>query len=149
MNTLPELFPDALHMPELLSLMQKAVDLASVNMDDRDAIQELGQGWHGDEALAIAIYCAVKYQDDFDKALITAVNHDGDSDSTGALTGSILGAKIGLKGIPEKYTRNLEMKNVLLSIADDLYNDCKMDEDSDYDDPVWTQKYIMCTYSGE
>lgn len=148
MNALPELFPDAEHMDELLSIMQKAIDLAASNEEDLSAIEQIGQGWHGDEALAIAIYCAVKYQNDFDKALITAVNHDGDSDSTGALTGNILGAKIGLKGIPEKYTRNLELKDVILSIADDLYNDCQMEEYSNYDDPVWSEKYIKCTYGG-
>jgi len=148
MKSLPELFPDAKHMSELLSLMQKAMDLAAANMDDRDAIHELGEGWYGDEALAIAIYCAIKYQDDFDKAIIAAVNHDGDSDSTGALTGNILGARIGLKGIPEKYKRDLELKDVILSIADDLYNGCRMEEDSDCDDPVWRRKYIECTYNG-
>lgn len=147
MASLPEVFPKAEHMQELCALLQKAMDFASANMDDRDAIHELGQGWHGDEALAIAVYCAVKYSDDFDKALIAAVNHDGDSDSTGALTGSMLGAKIGLKGIPEKYTRNLELKEVLLAIADDLCHDCTMEEDGENDDPVWSRKYIRCTYS--
>lgn len=146
MKALPELFPDAGHMAELLSLMQKAIDLAAAKTDDRSAIHELGEGWYGDEALAIAVYCAVRYQDDFDKALIASVNHDGDSDSTGALTGSILGTRIGLKGIPEKYKRDLEMKDVILSIADDLYNACGMEEGSDCGDPVWRQKYVECSY---
>ena len=58
---------------------------------------------------------------DFDKALIASVNHKGDSDSTGAVTGNILGAKLGLAGIPEKYTGNLELKDVILRVADDLW----------------------------
>ena len=38
------------------------------------------------------------------------------------------------------------MKDVILSIADDLYNDCKMEEDSDYYDPIWDEKYIRNTF---
>jgi hypothetical protein len=36
-----------------------------------------------EEAIAISVYCALKCKDDFKKALVLAVNHNGDSDSTG------------------------------------------------------------------
>ena len=64
-----------------------------------------------EETLAIAVYCALKYENDFDRALIAAVNHGGDSDSTGAVTGNILGARLGARAIPEKYLDRLELKN--------------------------------------
>lgn len=92
------------------------------------------------------VYCALKYPDDFDKALIASVNHSGDSDSTGAVTGNILGAYLGLSGIPEKYLENLELKNVIRELADDLFNDCKITEYGSYHDEVWEQKYIYKTY---
>ena len=111
------------------------------------------QGWvshrtdSAEEALAIAVYCALKYENDFDSALIAAVNHKGDSDSTGAICGNILGARLGLNGIPEKYITNLELKDLILEIADDLYHDCRMSEyDSTHDDPVWIQKYVKMTW---
>lgn len=63
-------------------------------------IAQLGVGWVGEEALAISVYCALKYQDDFKEAVIAAVNRNGDSDSTGAITGNILGAYLGLSRIP-------------------------------------------------
>ena len=89
----------------------------------------------------------MKYSDNIDKALIASVNHKGDSDSTGAVTGNILGASLGLKGIPEKYTKNLELKDLILEIADDLWQDCQMSEyDSEHRDPVWIQKYIEMSY---
>ena len=44
-----------------------------------------------EETLAIAVYCALKYEQDFDRAVIAAVNHNGDSDSTGAVCGNLLG----------------------------------------------------------
>ena len=130
----------------LLSLMQKAIDLSYSELDDLDAIHLLGQGWVAEETLAIAIYCSLKYPKDMERALIAAVNHGGDSDSTGAVTGNILGASLGIEGIPQKFVENLELRDVILEIADDLYNDCKMTEYGDYYDPVWEAKYITMTY---
>lgn len=75
-----------------------------------------------------------------------SVNHKGDSDSTGAVTGNILGAYLGLKAIPEKYIEHLELKDVILEIAKDLYNDCQMDESCNYRDRTWMKKYVDCTY---
>ena len=144
-ETLPKVFPETKHLQEFQTLMQQAVDLYQSGKADRDAIHALGEGWVGDEALAIAVYCALKYQTDMEKALITAVNHKGDSDSTGAITGNILGAALGIDAIPEKFIDHLELKDTILELADDLYNDCQMD-DYDMDDPVWAAKYIYNTY---
>ena len=88
----------------------------------------------------------MKYPDDIDKALIAAVNHKGDSDSTGAIAGNIVGASVGLSGIPDKYKNNLELYDVIIEIADDLYNDCQMYEYSDYTDEIWVSKYVKKTY---
>ena len=53
-------------------------------------------------------------------AIRTAVNHDGDSDSTGAVCGNILGAYLGYNGIPQKYKDYLELHNLICEIADKL-----------------------------
>lgn len=53
--------------------------------------------------------------------MIAAVNHAGDSDSTGAVTGNLLGAAIGYDAIPQFYKDYLELHDVILHIADDLY----------------------------
>lgn len=115
------IFPWADSLPNFLNKIQLAIDLAGKSENDLDAIHALGAGWCGDEALAIAVYCALKYSDDFDKAIIAAVNHSGDSDSTGAITGNILGAYLGLSKIPEKYTRNLELMDTVSEAADHLF----------------------------
>ena len=103
-------------------LMQKAVDLATDHdiIDDLDAIHQLGEGWIGEEALAIAVYCALKHADNFDAAIIASVNHKGDSDSTGAITGNILGAYLGIDAIPVKYTEKLELIDVIKKVAANL-----------------------------
>ena len=77
---------------ECTQALEQAVALARADCPDLEAVTRLGEGWVGEETLAIAVYCALKYRDDFKKALIAAVNHSGDSDSTGAVTGNILGA---------------------------------------------------------
>lgn len=149
LDTVEEMWPATRERAYFVDLIRKAVELTSENMNDVQAIHQLGEGWVGEEALAIAVYCAVKYANDFDRALIAAVNHNGDSDSTGAITGNILGAKLGLAGIPEKYTRDLELKDIILEIADDLHHDCQMSEyDYEHRDPVWIRKYIEMTYPG-
>lgn len=145
-DALQRQFSDAEHLSKQIELIDRAIALSEDNINDLKAIKELGEGWVAEETLAIAIYCSLKYCDDFDKALIAAVNHSGDSDSTGAVTGNILGAYLGLKGIPQKYLDNLELQNIILEIADDLYNDCKISEYSSYQDEIWEQKYIYKTY---
>jgi ADP-ribosylglycohydrolase len=149
MAAMKECFPAAKHLDELLNLMKRAIDLSSEDKDDVDAIRELGEGWVAEETLAIAIYCSLKYSNSFDKAIIASVNHSGDSDSTGAVTGNIMGAYVGLGGIPEKYIEHLELKDIILEMADDLYNDCKITEYGSYRDDIWEHKYIYHDYSGK
>jgi ADP-ribosylglycohydrolase len=144
--TMEELFANARHIIEFTDLMEKAVMLSGSNVADIDAIHMLGEGWVAEETLAIAIYCALKYPNDFKKAVVTAVNHKGDSDSTGAVTGNILGAYLGLSAIPSQYLENLELKNVILELADDLYNDCQISEYSLSKDEIWENKYLYQTY---
>lgn len=144
--SMERLFPDSRHMNTFTALMKKAIELSEEDLDDLDAIRELGQGWVAEETLAIAVYCALKYSQDFEKAIVASVNHSGDSDSTGAVTGNILGAYLGMKAIPKKFLDNLELKDVILEIADDLFNDCKISEYGSYRDEIWEQKYIYKTY---
>ncbi|WP_307801083.1 ADP-ribosylglycohydrolase family protein [Microbispora triticiradicis] len=56
----------------------------------REKVESLGAGWVAEEALAIAVYCALA-QPDPREALLLAVDHSGDSDSTGVVCGNILG----------------------------------------------------------
>ena len=105
----------------MAELAERAILLASCEQSDFENIQRLGEGWVGEEALAIGLYCALKYFDNFEEAMIVSVNHIGDSDSTGAVTGNILGAAIGYDAIPQFYKEDLEMHNLILHMADDLY----------------------------
>ena len=93
---LEKTFGGGRHVKRQNELTLAACDLAGRDMPDERAIASLGQGWVGEEALAIAVYCALKYEREPVKALIAAVNHSGDSDSTGAIAGNIVGAFLGM-----------------------------------------------------
>lgn len=79
----------------LKKLTLRAIDLAKASAPDDYAIGLLGEGWTAEEAWAISLYCAIRYIDSIEDAIIAAVNHNGDSDSTGSITGNIMGAIYG------------------------------------------------------
>ncbi len=141
-DTAERLFEGDPNLPALTDIINKAVRLSENDADDLDNIHALGEGWVAEETMAIAIYCALKYQGDFSKAIIAAVNHSGDSDSTGAVTGNILGAMVGYEAIDGKWKENLELRDVILEVADDLCHGCQMSEYSSYTDEDWEMKYM-------
>ena len=140
-NMVRELFPDNNYTEELIGIIDDAVDRSENDLDDLENIHALGEGWVAEETMSISIYCALKYEHDFSKAISTAVNHNGDSDSTGAVTGNILGARIGYEAIPEKWKKDLELHDVILELSDDMADGCPMEEYGP-EDPVWMRKYV-------
>jgi len=107
---------------EVLAALQFAADLAISEELPGEAIRQLGQGWVAEEALAIAVYCAL-VAPDFREGVLMAVNHDGDSDSTGAIAGNLLGLILGEGAIPESWLAELELREVITQVANDLF-DC-------------------------
>jgi len=105
---------------ETLNAIEMAETLAASSMPPHEAIAKLGQGWVAEEALAISIYCALVARN-FKEGVVLAVNHDGDSDSTGSITGNLLGAMHGVKAIPPTWLEPLELREVIAEIAQDLY----------------------------
>lgn len=121
-DTLLSLYPnEGASISQLRALTDKALGLVDSPASDVDNIEAIGEGWVAEETLAIAVYCAVKNFDNFEKAIIASVNHKGDSDSTGAVTGNILGAVVGYDAIPEFFKTDLELHDVILHVADDLW----------------------------
>ena len=107
------------HHEETLAAIEASQRLVAADIEPTEAVSELGEGWVAEEALAIGLYCALKAQD-FEPAVIMAVNHDGDSDSTGLIAGHLLGAMQGRTAIPERWLAPLELRGVIEEMADDL-----------------------------
>lgn len=114
------LFPISENLNRLLLLIEQAQTLAHLNAPATEAFKLLGEGWVAEETLAISIYCALKHSKNFEKGILTAVNHSGDSDSTGSITGQILGAYLGFEAIPQKYIQPLELKEIILRTSAEL-----------------------------
>jgi ADP-ribosyl-[dinitrogen reductase] hydrolase len=83
-------------------------------------VESLGKGWIAEEALAIAVYCALVSPDDVRRALILAANHSGDTDSTAAICGNLLGAYHGAGALPADWVAAVELRDVIERLADDL-----------------------------
>ena len=100
------------------SLIDKAVKLSEdTDIDELEAIRSLGAGFVAEETAAISVYCALRFSDSFENAVVASVNHDGDSDSTGAVTGNLMGAYLGYAKIPKKFIANLEFADELTDMA--------------------------------
>lgn len=100
--------------------LDEAVALAGVGMPDPEEIAAiLGGGWVGEEALAIAVACALAAPD-FRSGVTWAVSHSGDSDSTGAICGNILGALGGPDTIPPEWLDALDSADLVAAMATDL-----------------------------
>ena len=119
-QTAGELLKKERHHEETLEALVNAAALAQSNERPEEAIPLIGEGWVAEEALAIGLYCAMKRRS-FRPALLLAVNHRGDSDSTGSICGNLLGAYGGMEVIPNEWILQVEMKDTILSMADRLY----------------------------
>ena len=126
-------YPDDKHAGQLVELLNRAIYLSCQNVEPAAAIAQLGEGWVGEETLAIAVYCSLKFSDSFGAAVIASVNHSGDSDSTGAVTGSIMGTYLGVKAIEERFLEPLELRSVIEEIAEDLYQGAPAVESAEWD----------------
>ncbi|MGS0737645.1 ADP-ribosylglycohydrolase family protein [Pseudomonas sp. GG8] len=84
-----------------------------------ERIDELGGGWIAEQALAIGIWCALSATS-FEQGVINAVNHSGDSDSTGLIAGHLLGIQYGTAAIPPRWLEGLELREVIEKVAEDI-----------------------------
>ena len=114
---------------------------ASHNVSCSDAMEHL-KCTTVPEILAGAVYAALCYENNFDEAMFTAVNHSGCSAAVGAVTGAILGAKLGEEAIPDFYLEPLETVELLRELADDMLQGCPMELGRGLFDDDWDRKYI-------
>ena len=85
--------------------------------DEEKALNYLGEGWIGEEAVALALYCFLKYPDDYKKAVLRGANTNGDSDSVACIAGSISGAYLGIEAIPDDWRKRIEKSEDLEDLA--------------------------------
>ncbi len=106
---------------ETSKAVRAALKLAEAGTPSAAKVESLGGGWVAEEALAIGLYCALVAKS-FAHGVLLAVNHSGDSDSTGSIAGNLLGLLHGEEGIPSHWREQVELSEVVTTVADDLYN---------------------------
>jgi ADP-ribosylglycohydrolase len=105
---------------ETLAAVKRAVTLAKKGKATPEAIESLGGGWVAEEAVAIGLFAALVAKD-FAHGVLFAVNHGGDSDSTGSIAGNILGLIHGEAAIPTRWLERLELRDLIAEVARDLW----------------------------
>ncbi len=125
---------------DLAQQLRGAIALAQSNtLHDEEGMEQLGC-LDAAGCLAGAIFACLRNSNDFDSAMITAVNHSGLSAAVGAITGAVLGAKLGAESLPEFYLESLECASLLEVLADDLA--CGTPALGLFDD-AWDHKYVQ------
>ncbi|CQR60702.1 ADP-ribosylglycohydrolase family protein [Streptomyces leeuwenhoekii] len=108
---------------ETSAALGRALDLAAEGDPSAEKVERLGAGWVAEEALAIGVYAALAAPR-VEDALLLAVNHSGDSDSTGSVCGNIVGARYGDVGLPHDWVERVEGRDRIAALADDLAAEC-------------------------
>jgi len=119
---------------EQVAALDAAVELAGHRPTPEEIEATLGGGWRGEQALAISV-CVALVAEDLRDGLLLAVNHSGDSDSTGAICGNILGAIHGTAAIPAEWLAELELRDVIERVTGDAI------AEFGYLPPNWGDRY--------
>ena len=107
-------------MEETCNIIERVLVLhESAEQPTPTSIEQLGGGWIAEEALAIGLWCALA-ADSLESGVIAAVNHSGDSDSTGLIAGHSLGLIHGPDAIPQRWLEHLELRDVIEEMALDI-----------------------------
>lgn len=122
------------HYEILAAKLEQAVCLAREGNPTREKLESLGKGFVAHEVLAMAIYVVLCYQEDFNEAVLFAVNQSGDSDSVGAIAGGLLGAYHGVEKLPEEMIGKIELHREIEELAQDLLTFYEEGEE-------WLKKY--------
>ncbi len=81
--------------------------------DQVAAMDQIGQGWVGHEAVPLALYCVIKYPDSWVDTVRRGANFSGDSDSVASIAGGIQALRLGIDSIPSEWIARVEKKELL------------------------------------
>lgn len=106
--------------------MEKVIFCLQKNASPQMSALEIGTGSDAIEAVSSAIYAVLRNQNSFLDALLFAISMGGDTNTIGAMAGSIAGAWWGIQQIPVECLKNLENgkegKEFLHSLVENVFN---------------------------
>lgn len=143
-QALAQLAPRPGHQ-ETTDALKRALGAVRQGMPSPERVAALGEGWTAEESLAIGVYCAL-VAEDVRHGLLLAVNHGGDSDSTGSICGNLLGVLHGETALPPGWVADLEGRATILELADDFAMEMTQgpalhSPDANSTSPAWLVRY--------
>lgn len=88
---------------------------------EEQCLRHIGQGWVGDEAIGLAIWCVTKFPDDYVETVRRGANTNGDSDSIACIAGGISAARLGLDAIPTEWINRCENHDYLADLSERMF----------------------------
>lgn len=101
--------------------LQLVVSLLEDSTAPAQALAQIGSSGYVVETIGAAFYC-VAATNNFKDAVIMAVKAGGDTDTVAAIVGALAGTYYGLEGIPDEYKDNVENKELLMFLTEELIN---------------------------
>lgn len=95
-----------------------------------------------------AYYCAARFPDNFEDAVLCSVNGGGQNTMRTSLVGALLGARVGLSNIPSRFLIGLEDSEYLIDLAGQVA-DAALERSSPHDEWFWpTDSEVNFTIGG-
>ncbi len=91
-----------------------------VHLPPEEALFEIGTSADVIETIPAAIYCFLKKPQNYAGAVLSAVNAGDAADSIAALTGSFVGALVGVEAINRAWLRQVENPDILFGVGQEL-----------------------------
>lgn len=91
-------------------------------LDDPIKLREvIGTGCFCVESVPFAIATALRHPQDFHSGILEAVNAGGDTDTNASMVGAIIGANVGVEGIPKEWIDAAPACQEAIELANQLY----------------------------
>ncbi|MEV4204055.1 ADP-ribosylglycohydrolase family protein [Nocardia salmonicida] len=144
------------HHEETSAALEAAISLAARTSrpgrkPQPEDVEILGRGWIAPEALAIAVFAVLAAESVGGPAhiivrngLLLSVNHSGDSDATGSIAGSLLGARYGRPALPHRWSHTVDARPVLDRLATDYCTEFGLappQDDHGHPTQAWIDRY--------
>lgn len=104
------------YSPRTAVMMAEALVDAKDGVPPDETLDRL-RGWAAHEAISAAVYIVARHPDDAEGAILEGANTPGDSDSLATLAGALVGARVGLSGLPADWVRDVERSVDLIALA--------------------------------
>lgn len=88
---------------------------------EEQCLKHIGQGWVADEAVGLALWCVMKFPDDYVATVRRGANSNGDSDSVACIAGGISAARLGLASVPADWQARCENREMLLDLSEQMF----------------------------